>query len=643
METIVLEKAYLTDIGRKRKQNEDYVDFFEPAEPDEVRRSGRIYVVADGVGGGAAGEVASEYATRKVLHQYFRSDDTDLGRRLRDVIREANRDLYQHVREHPELGRMGTTLVAAVVRGDELIIGNVGDSRAYLIRNGDIRQITRDHSLVAKLVEEGSITLEEAKQHPKRNVVLRSVGVDPETHPDIFEVRLLPGDQILLCSDGLTRYVSDEEMLGVAAENPADRAVKQLVNMANMRGGRDNISVMLLRAHEAGTALDHEDTSATMPMPARPELVGVDDTDPPRRRRQVRARRRNWILWVAPVGLFVVAAASVLVVLFVLLDLDLSDFISSSVTLEESPLPGVAESLPPAATVEQATRGSSNHEPVSSDIGSTVTPAPVLSPSLTPGIPGTEAPATPVGEISPTPAGSESPTNFTLPMRYVVPPGGTLWTIAATWWASKPSAQVSETWGCLSDANGRENPDQVDAGEALKVPGICMTDEGPVGVLDVLSIWNGTVERVVIANVGAETITPHPQHEDIHSRFAGSLRSAARDGSVVAYIETAEDGEVFGDLWLGTDDDPRRMKVVAAGCAAHPVWSPNENYLAFTSPCQFQDGTWIRNIDGDPGDIWVVPVPLDWEQADYSDFLLMLSGPGKEYVYNWLPAAADGE
>jgi serine/threonine protein phosphatase PrpC len=238
MTEFVIEMASQTDVGRKRRHNEDYVGCFEPTDAEELLESGRLYIVADGVGGGAAGEVASEYAVRKVLYEYYQSTDPNLAERLKAAVRAAHADLYDHVDRHPEMRRMGTTLVAAAIRGDRLVVCNVGDSRAYLVRENRIRQITRDHSLVAQLVEEGSITPEEAETHPRRNVVLRSIGVDPSVHPDVFTEQLQVGDQILLCSDGLTRHVSDEAILHEVTRTRADRAVKRLVDMANVRGGK---------------------------------------------------------------------------------------------------------------------------------------------------------------------------------------------------------------------------------------------------------------------------------------------------------------------------------------------------------------------------------------------------------------------
>ena len=144
MTELAIEMERRTDTGRKRQHNEDFIDYYEPDDVEELARGGRLYVVADGVGGAAAGEVASEYAVGKVLHEYYRSTEPDIGERLRAAIHAANADIFEHVEQRPELGRMGTTIVVAVVLGDQLIVANVGDSRAYLIRNGEIHQITRD-------------------------------------------------------------------------------------------------------------------------------------------------------------------------------------------------------------------------------------------------------------------------------------------------------------------------------------------------------------------------------------------------------------------------------------------------------------------------------------------------------------------
>lgn len=317
MTELAIEVKFLTHVGRKRQHNEDFVDFHEPADSKELARSGRLYMVADGVGGGAAGEVASEYAVSKILHQYYRLTEPDLGERLRAAIHAANTDIFEHVEQQPELGRMGTTIVAAAIRGSQLVVANVGDSRAYLIRNGEIHQITRDHSLVAKLVEEGSITPEEAEHHPKRNVVLRSIGADPDVYPDIFEGQLQPGDQIVLCSDGLTRYVSDSEIMDVATRTRADRTVEQLVEMANVRGGKDNISVMLLRVTEPipPSALVGKGTEPRALTP--PEFDTIHDTIRKRRRipsRLPRPPRPTWE-WLAFGG--VIGVLVLLLALFV--------------------------------------------------------------------------------------------------------------------------------------------------------------------------------------------------------------------------------------------------------------------------------------------------------------------------------------
>jgi serine/threonine protein phosphatase PrpC len=300
MTEFIMDRALLTDVGRKRRHNEDSVGHFEPVDPEELASSGRLYIVADGVGGGAAGEVASEYAVKKVLHEYYRSSQPDLGERLKSAARAANADLFEHVEQHPELGRMGTTIVAAAIHGDQLVICNVGDSRAYLIRSGEIRQITHDHSLVANLVEEGSITPEEAKTHPKRNIVLRTLGVDPIAHPDIFEGRLQSDDRIVLCSDGLTRHVSDDEIMAEAVQSQPHGAVRKLVDMANIRGGRDNISVAVLHITEPVPLQVLVERMTGEGSLEAPEFDDLHDTAKQRRRVTVPApSSRSWSRLVA--------------------------------------------------------------------------------------------------------------------------------------------------------------------------------------------------------------------------------------------------------------------------------------------------------------------------------------------------------
>ncbi|MFQ5401184.1 MAG: Stp1/IreP family PP2C-type Ser/Thr phosphatase [Anaerolineae bacterium] len=248
MSTIRLIEASLrTDQGRVREHNEDFVTCWEPSNANEEKQHGWLYILADGVGGAEAGEVASQYASeRTVKHYLATSDEPDWSRRLARAIQSANRDLRQLV-AHGEGSRMATTMVAAVITDQRAILANVGDSRGYLWRKGRLRQITKDQSLVAKLVEEGAITESEARNHPRKNVILYSLGSDKKPKIDVYTVKLEPDDVLLLCSDGLTRHISDDEIeLAVTRQEPSE-ATQTLISLANSRGGEDNISVAIIR------------------------------------------------------------------------------------------------------------------------------------------------------------------------------------------------------------------------------------------------------------------------------------------------------------------------------------------------------------------------------------------------------------
>ncbi len=240
-------EAYLkTDQGQVRDHNEDFISSWEPLNAEEAEKNGWLYIVADGVGGTDAGEVASQFATERTIEAYLKSEEPNFGQRLRDAMQLANADLRHLVAERAKK-RMATTMVAAVIHNRLVYIANVGDSRAYLYRNGEIRQITKDQSLVAKLVEEGVITEAEAEDHPQKNVILSSLGSEKTAKIDLFEHTLEAGDLLLLCTDGLTRHVSDSEICQILQELPPAEATDKLVELANLRGGQDNISVILVR------------------------------------------------------------------------------------------------------------------------------------------------------------------------------------------------------------------------------------------------------------------------------------------------------------------------------------------------------------------------------------------------------------
>lgn len=244
--------AGLSDVGRCRNLNQDRY-LVDPA-------SG-LYAVADGMGGHAAGEVASRMAIEALAESMRREDGStwndpaEAGRCLELALLEGNRKICESTEEQPEWRGMGTTIVAAVTVGDRLVIGHVGDSRAYLLRNGDLTQLTSDHSLVNEQVKMGLITSEEAQRHPHRNIVTRALGNQPRVAIDLLEERVHSGDLILLCSDGLNSMLDDAEIREALAANREvpQNACRVLVDRANASGGEDNITVVVLSPNDASS------------------------------------------------------------------------------------------------------------------------------------------------------------------------------------------------------------------------------------------------------------------------------------------------------------------------------------------------------------------------------------------------------
>ena len=229
-----------TDTGRRRRRNEDAF----VCEPP-------LFAVADGMGGAQAGEVASRLAADSVREAKL--GDLPSPEQTVELIREANRRVYAYSSENASTRGMGTTMTVALVEGSVVTIGHVGDSRAYLLREDQLTQLTQDHSLVAELVRSGRLSPKEAESHPRRSVITRALGTESDVEVDVFSIRAENGDLFLLCSDGLTSMVSDEEIakLLVAARADLDSAGEKLVAAANQAGGEDNITVVLFEL-EAG-------------------------------------------------------------------------------------------------------------------------------------------------------------------------------------------------------------------------------------------------------------------------------------------------------------------------------------------------------------------------------------------------------
>jgi serine/threonine protein phosphatase PrpC len=245
-----LEVAELTDVGRRRDSNEDNLTRLVPKDPKIMEHKGAIFVVADGMGGHAAGEVASEIAVETIREEYYDSEQEDVSETLAQAIKQANQVIYDRATEQAGRAGMGTTCVVAVIRDALVYLANVGDSRAYLVRDGQIRQLTYDHSWVAEQVRAGMLTDEQARTHAHRNVITRALGTQPEVYPDLFIHPLQDGDMLLLCSDGLSGYVSDEEMNRILNSSSPQEGVHALIAQANEQGGPDNITAVLVHAVE---------------------------------------------------------------------------------------------------------------------------------------------------------------------------------------------------------------------------------------------------------------------------------------------------------------------------------------------------------------------------------------------------------
>ncbi len=265
--SVRLVSAGLTDVGRKRRSNEDSYAIVEDHG---------LYIVADGMGGHAAGEVASRLAVESIERHISGSDPRkeptlpasyrtsspeeaalpQPARRVLNAIRLANQEIVRSVRQDNSRRGMGTTVVIAYIRGGRVFIGSVGDSRAYLVRGKSMIQLTADHTFVGEQVRAGTLTSIEARRHPARNILTRAVGSQEDVEPDLIEHDLKADDWLLLCSDGLTTMVEDEEILATlrAHGDNAEPACRALVERANDHGGDDNVTVVLVHVLPAGSA-----------------------------------------------------------------------------------------------------------------------------------------------------------------------------------------------------------------------------------------------------------------------------------------------------------------------------------------------------------------------------------------------------
>jgi serine/threonine protein phosphatase PrpC len=306
----VAEEAHKTDTGRQRNANED--SYFAKAP---------LFAVADGMGGAQAGEVASRIAATAFERGASGDDDASAEGQLEEIAQKANRRIHKLAQEDSSRAGMGTTLTAAMVRDDEVAFGHVGDSRAYLLRDGQLKRLTKDHSLVEELRRQGRLTEEQAEEHPQRSIITRALGPEPSVNVDTMTFPARDGDVFLLCSDGLTTMVADDQIREILVNSKSLRAaVNKLVDAANRGGGRDNITAVAFRLVDA-EATETEEGATLISRTAeqagltRERMRGATDRLRGQGPMPTPSRRRRALKWAA--ALVVVAAVVLGAVLFV--------------------------------------------------------------------------------------------------------------------------------------------------------------------------------------------------------------------------------------------------------------------------------------------------------------------------------------
>jgi serine/threonine protein phosphatase PrpC len=227
----------LTDVGNFRKVNEDYIDYYT----DETKR---IYVIADGMGGHNAGEIASKLAVENTI-SYINSLSQldDLEDSIKKAVGDSNNKIYELSKSKADLNGMGTTLTACLIKGNDMVIAHVGDSRCYIIKDKAISQVTKDHSLVQQLLDEGSITESEADNHPNRNIITRALGTNSTVDVDVIKMDIKGIEKIILCTDGLSNLINEQELYDLVMNN--DDCCAELIELSKSRGTKDNISVIV--------------------------------------------------------------------------------------------------------------------------------------------------------------------------------------------------------------------------------------------------------------------------------------------------------------------------------------------------------------------------------------------------------------
>jgi len=244
-----LQLASLSDVGCQRENNEDSFAYWEPEDDSEFERLGRLAIVADGMGGCQGGQVASRIVVESLQLAYLSSPETDPQRRLLQAVQQAHANVQRHAEERPSLNGMGTTCTAFVLMANQLYFVHVGDSRLYLLREGRLQLLTRDHTLVAHLVEAGMIRSDQVEDHPQKHVLTSAVGVADAIEPDFPSepLRMQKSDVLLLCTDGLWGQMNDSEAAEILGSRQPEDAARKLVQLAKERGGPDNITLQVAR------------------------------------------------------------------------------------------------------------------------------------------------------------------------------------------------------------------------------------------------------------------------------------------------------------------------------------------------------------------------------------------------------------
>lgn len=278
-----VEIAVKTDVGRVREENQDHFWLYESPDTACERLRGALVVVADGMGGHSGGTVASHTAVDAISATFPASEEQSMFGLLHEAFKAANARVLSEQQKDPKISEAGTTCVALLVRGRVGMVAHLGDSRAYLLRGGEIQQITRDHTYVNELIELGLLTEEQARTHADKNIITRCVGMGAKIDVDFNRKNLERDDVLVLCSDGLTNMVTDEEIRALACSHAPDAACDQLIELANERGGEDNITVAVVRVKDflesdaSLEALDKEEeafSSRMTPVITREDIPG---------------------------------------------------------------------------------------------------------------------------------------------------------------------------------------------------------------------------------------------------------------------------------------------------------------------------------------------------------------------------------